>query len=281
MAKKRVVIFGTGNTGERIYNSIKESDDTLFFVDNNKDKWNKKYCGKDILAPEVLKNTDGYDMVYVASMLGIDAIPNQLVEMGVPYDKIDKTYVTITLKAREMFVKRFSQMIYVNNTQGAVAEAGVYRGDFSKEINKYFYDRKLYLFDTFEGFVLDDLTNQEKESIEKNIGYLSNTSEQVVLEKLPFKENADIRKGYFPDTAKGIEEKFVFVNLDLDIYKPTLEGLRFFWPRMQEGCVILVHDYFNEIFPNIKKCIDDFEKEIGKGIHKVPVGDDFSIALIK
>lgn len=39
-----------------------------------------------------------------------------------------------------------------NSIEGSVAEAGVYQGNFSAVINKCFPTRKLYLFDTFEGF---------------------------------------------------------------------------------------------------------------------------------
>jgi O-methyltransferase len=35
---------------------------------------------------------------------------------------------------------------------GAVAEVGVYRGEFASYLDAVFADRTLYLFDTFEGF---------------------------------------------------------------------------------------------------------------------------------
>lgn len=47
--------------------------------------------------------------------------------------------------------------IYKNNIKGNVAELGVFRGDFAKFINLSFPDRKLYLFDTFEGFDEKDI----------------------------------------------------------------------------------------------------------------------------
>ena len=47
--------------------------------------------------------------------------------------------------------------IYRKNISGAVAEAGVYKGDFAQHINVLFPDRKLYLFDSFEGFNKDDV----------------------------------------------------------------------------------------------------------------------------
>lgn len=78
--------------------------------------------------------------------------------------------------------------------------------------------------------------------------------------KMPHPSNCVIRKGYFPETADGLEMEFCFVNLDMDLYEPILERLRFFYPRMVNGVAILVHDYimrdFREwigLFTNMRK----------------------------
>ena len=64
--------------------------------------------------------------------------------------------------------------------QGSVAECGVYLGDFAYFINKYFSNRTMYLFDTFEGFDVRDV-EKEKElatqiELEKNVLVLGKTS---------------------------------------------------------------------------------------------------------
>ena len=38
------------------------------------------------------------------------------------------------------------------NVPGNVAEVGVFRGEFAQYINEVFPQKKLYLFDTFDGF---------------------------------------------------------------------------------------------------------------------------------
>ena len=45
--------------------------------------------------------------------------------------------------------------------------------------------------------------------------------------------------------------------------------------------MILIHDYYNIGLPGVKDAIDDYEKEIGRTIDKLPIGDDQSIALLK
>ena len=122
-------------------------------------------------------------------------------------------------------------------TKGAVAELGVFRGDFAKEINKVFCNNKLYLFDTFEGFAESDCDIElEKEYAQKKrTGYFANTTEQLVLDKMKYPEQCCICKGFFPESAKGVEDEFLFVNLDADLYAPTSAGLEYFYPRMVRG----------------------------------------------
>lgn len=136
-----------------------------------------------------------------------------------------------------------SREIYNRGIQGAVAEAGVYRGDFAAYINKFFPNRRLYLFDTFEGFAAKDI---EVERINKyssrKEGFYGDTASEIVLDKMIYKNNVVIKKGYFPDTTEGIDEQFCFVSLDMDLYQPIKAGLDYFYPRLCGGGYIFIHD---------------------------------------
>lgn len=111
--------------------------------------------------------------------------------------------------------------------------------------------------------------------------HLSKTSVELVLSKLPHPQKAIIKKGYFPETARGLEEeRFIFVNLDFDLFHPILEGLRFFYPRMVCGGVIVVHDFYSPGCPGVKEAIDVFETELKCKMKKMPIGDHCSIAVI-
>src|SRR5262249_25534873 len=99
--------------------------------------------------------------------------------------------------------------------------------------------RRLYLFDTFEGFPLED-----REPANRNDPRFQDTSPERVLRALGAVENVFVRQGRFPDTATGLEaERFAFVLLDLDVYAPTLVGLEFFYPRLAPGAYAFVHDF--------------------------------------
>lgn len=58
-------------------------------------------------------------------------------------------------------------------------------------------------------------------------------------------------------------ERFVFVSLDVDLYIPTLEGLRAFYPRLSRGGYIFVHDYSNDGWRGIMKAVGEFIRESG------------------
>ena len=97
---------------------------------------------------------------------------------------------------------------------------------------------------------------------------------------MPNKEKCVVKKGYFPESTEGVDEVFGFVSLDFDLYKPILEGLRFFYPRMVRGGVILVDDYFTPCYPNVKKAVECYKEEMG-GVYSLPIGDDRGLAIIK
>ena len=63
----------------------------------------------------------------------------------------------------------------------------------------------------------------------------SDTSIDIVLSKLLNSERCFIKKGFFPETAKGVETNFAFVSLDVDLFAPTLAGLEYFYPRLERG----------------------------------------------
>lgn len=275
----KVVIFGIAGTGKKVYNQIKDSDNILYFSDNNEEMWGKDLFGIEIIPPFKLKQVD-FDYIYIASMCGLYEIRDQLVQMGIPIYKLKYDLALIQTRSRILFLENFAQIAYKRNIVGAVAEAGVYKGEYAKEINRCFPDRKLYLFDTFEGFVDSDIL-AEINSSDTCADYLKETSQELVLQKMLYRENCIVRKGYFPETAMEIDEQFAYVSLDMDLYKPTLEGLRYFYPRMTRGGIIAIHDFFSEAYPNIERAVYEYESEIGSNLKLTPVGDDISISIIK
>ena len=143
--------------------------------------------------------------------------------------------------------------------EGDMAEVGVYQGGSAKLICEAKKEKTLYLFDTFTGLpkLSDDDTHFGKKHWYEN--QFSNTSVDSIKKLLDGYENVQIIKGEFPESGKEItDKKFCFVHLDVDLYKSTIDSLRFFFPKMILGGIILMHDYHSD---GIQKAFREFRNE--------------------
>ena len=189
---------------------------------------------------------------------------------------------------RVRWIKNFSIYADEEAMQGNVAECGVNRGEFAYFINKYFKQRRLYLFDTFEGFSQKDL-EIENSFNDRNFSngkfnsancFIDNNLE-ITRRRMIYPDNVEIYRGHFPESARSITDTFCFVNLDMDLYKPMLDALRFFYPLTTKGGAIVMHDYFRSDLPGVKRAIKEFENIVDCQLAKAVIGDFCSIAIIK
>lgn len=276
----KVIMFGTGTTGRALYSEISKKDEVIAFADNDTSKWGKELFGITIYNPEKCLLDMQYDAVIISAFGGFDEIVRQCLELGVPREKIITSHFGASRESRIVFLKNLAPLLEEYEQEAAVAEAGVYFGDFAKWINLYFPHRVLHLFDTFEGFDQRDIAVEAaRDFSEEKAGHLSGSSVELVMSKMPYPEQCKVHKGYFPDTAVGISGKFCFVNLDMDLYQPIYNGLRFFRDKMTDHGVILVHDYYTEGYKGAKTAVEEFLSEYGGGINKYPIGDGVSIML--
>lgn len=164
-----------------------------------------------------------------------------------------------------------------NGLVGAVAEFGVFRGVFAGLINKKFKDKKLFLFDTFEGF---DKIESEKEAAlgrcdKVFLDYHMKTSEEQLLSQLPFPDNCVICKGLFPDSIskEASDSKYVFVSIDVDFDDSIFAGIDFFYPRLVNGGVIFLHDYNSAYLHGVRNAVKRYEAKNNLQLKKVPLAD--------
>ncbi len=68
-------------------------------------------------------------------------------------------------KVQHGVAQLISQELYDQKVRGAIAELGVFRGFNASVLNHFFPDRRLYLFDTFEGFDPRDV------KVDEQLGY--------------------------------------------------------------------------------------------------------------
>lgn len=182
------------------------------------------------------------------------------------YNKND--YVRI--ETFELAVKEIKK----RNLKGNTAEAGVFRGEFAQYINAAFPDKTLYLFDTFEGFDSDEARNELNNGncSDAFIEAYKNTNIRQVLDKMIRLDKIVIKQGLFPDSLGQMEDRFCFVSLDMDFEESIYQGLIYFYPRLEKGGYIFIHDY-NSSLRGVESAVDRFERETGTLICKVPLCD--------
>lgn len=164
----------------------------------------------------------------------------------------------------EDFVRRHAmrlcaERIADRKIAGSIAELGVYQGEQAALLNRLFPDRTLHLFDTFEGFAPADVATEARAGFSQAaLGDFQDTSVDLVMAKMAHPEQVQVHAGMFPDTVAGVEDRFAFVSLDVDLYEPTLAGLEYFHPRLTPGGFIFIHDYNNRRYAGVRHAVDAF-----------------------
>lgn len=165
---------------------------------------------------------------------------------------------------------------------GSIAELGVFKGQSARLFHHYFPDRKLYLLDTFSGFPKKDVDKEKSVTgLSTTEDHFSNTGIDLVRKIIkPSTDNIHFIKGYFPDSVTNElkNDRFALVHLDADLYQPTISGLQFFYPKLNPGGFIIVHDY--NAWPGARTAVDEYCQE--QKLLPIPMPDKSgSCVLIK
>jgi len=157
---------------------------------------------------------------------------------------------TQVMSADEAYMIRCA-VLSTAKVEGDLAEVGVFRGTSAKVICEAKGDRRLHLFDTFEG-----LPPASRFDAGFQAGQYACSLESVrdYLKDFP---SVQFYKGYFPVTGEPVKSlSFAFVHLDVDLFESTVAALAFFYPRMNSGAILISHDYV--AFAGVRKAFDGF-----------------------
>jgi hypothetical protein len=140
---------------------------------------------------------------------------------------------------------------------GDIAEVGTYRGGSAMLLSLADDLKTIHVFDTFEGLPEPDL------DIEPHKKGNFTSSYEDVCEYLAPRSNIIIYKGLFPETAQPIvDKKFSLVHLDMDLYRGTLDALKFFYPRLSKGGVIICDDYCFPNCPGVDLALNEYFQDM-------------------
>jgi hypothetical protein len=146
-------------------------------------------------------------------------------------------------------------------------EAGCWRGHSSYIIAEFIKKKNItfHIFDSFEGLSSSSpkdgnfFFRKDRKRIEQQFASDEFFVKNTVLKKFDFVKSY---KGWIPSRFKEVEnKKFSFVHIDLVLYKPTLDTLKFFYPRLVKGGVIVSNVYNSSVFPGEKRAWDEYFKK--------------------
>ncbi len=157
---------------------------------------------------------------------------------------------------------------------GNVAECGCYLGHSSFIIatilKHYGFSRRFHIFDSFEG--LSDASTEDVEPLQISNVTAAELHRMIepkdgkrrfhgglerVRKNLAAFDFIDFHSGWIPERFGEVEgENFSFVNIDVDLYEPTLASLIYFWPRLDQGGAIFVDDYGVTSWPGCTRAVD-------------------------
>lgn len=141
--------------------------------------------------------------------------------------------------------------------EGDFVEIGVYKGNLSAVLAEFArnQNRSLHCFDTFKGFSPSDLKGVDKDH---KIQFLDTSLE--VVKNFVGENSVYYYEGFFPDTfdINTFPNGVSFVSIDCDLYAPIKSSLELFFPILNSGGLIFIHDYSSGNWAGAKKALDEF-----------------------
>jgi predicted O-methyltransferase YrrM len=142
-------------------------------------------------------------------------------------------------------VERRDHLIYAMTKvthAGDILEFGVYRGNTISQIARFFPDRKIWGFDSFEGLPEDWLLKQDTNNIKFPKGVFG-------LERMPWvPDNVTLVKGWFQDTIPSWKshntKPISLLHIDCDLYSSTRDVFSHLNTQIVPGTVIVFDDMY-------------------------------------
>jgi O-methyltransferase len=154
---------------------------------------------------------------------------------------------------RKFFLRELLKL--VKSVGGDLAECGTYQGASAYLMCEFaaVHGRRVHLFDSFEGL-------SEPEVVDGSWWEAGRfASPAVVRRNLAEFDCWRIHQGWIPSRFEEVADRsFAFVHVDVDLYAPTRDSIRFFFERMPTGGVMVLDDYGTHTCPGAKKAADEY-----------------------
>jgi len=156
---------------------------------------------------------------------------------------------------RAFMLTRFAE--HAKYLPGDFGESGVYRGGSAYLLCRILRGsgKKLFLFDSFQGLPKPDAGRDPHFKEGEYAAPLAAAEERLK----EFSGIADFRVGWIPEVFSGLENtRYAFAHIDVDLYRPTLDSCKYFYPRMTPGGVMVFDEYGFPSAHGEKVAVDEF-----------------------
>lgn len=204
---KKTVLFGAGQAGAMAARLLGGDHAAVCFADNAPEKRGGSLAGLPIVSPEEALAL-GPDCVCLCVLDAERAsqMEAQLRALGYAGPLL-RAGELAPFDARAATMRLLAEQILELGIPGDAAELGVFRGEFAALINAALPERRLHLFDTFEGFHAEDVEEERRLGLSRaRTGDFADTDVEAVLRRLPHPERAVIHAGRFPATFEPCVE---------------------------------------------------------------------------
>lgn len=161
---------------------------------------------------------------------------------------------------------------------GDFVECGVEKGFAAHVILDYLQfsnlsDRRFFLLDSWSGVDLANLTPEEKVLVDGSFNDAFSGFFDSVQESFIDFPNVVLVRGFIPTTLSEVKTNEVaFLHIDLNSVRPEVEAMKFFWPKMSKGAIIILDDY-NQPGRDLQRvAMDKLGLELGYKVLSLPTG---------
>jgi O-methyltransferase len=164
----------------------------------------------------------------------------------------------------------------IEHVPGDFVECGVWKGATAVFLCRSAerLGRRVHLFDSWEGLPQPDSTVDGNHWRKGSLAVDFSTA----IDYLKQFKCCTLYKGWIPERFPEVAKiKVSYLHIDVDIHKPTLDSLEFFYPRMSPGGIIICDDYGVETCPGATKALNDFFLKRPERIALLPTGQGLVI----
>lgn len=156
--------------------------------------------------------------------------------------------------------------------EGDFVECGVDTGGTARAVMSYlgdetFAERTFYLFDTFQGIVVEQLNANEPAPIEGRFPDVYD----VACANFADKPYVRIVRGAVPETLSAYTgSRVAYLHIDMNAAYPEVEALKFFWDLLAPGAMVVFDDYGFPRHREQRIALDEVATSLGVEIMMLP-----------